>query len=209
MKPWIRDQLIVRGLDNARVLQAMEKIPREQFVPSEFQEFANDDRPLPIGFGQTISQPFIVAYMTSLLNPQPSARILEVGTGSGYQAAILSILCKEVYSIEVIRQLLDRAKIALKAVGCNNVHLRCDDGFIGWPEEAPFDGILLTAAPKEVPEVLLNQLADGGRLIAPIGSQWEQVIYKYTKTGNKIEKEELIPVRFVPMVSGFQGKYLV
>ena len=200
LEPWITEQLISRGIRNTRILQAMADVPRERFVPPAFRQFAYDDRPLPIGYEQTISQAFVVAYMTALLNPQLSDRILEIGTGSGYQAAILAELCAEVCSVEVLSPLAEQAAFTLHEQGYDNVLVRHSDGFDGWQARAPFDGIILTAAPKVIPAPLLQQLAEGGRLVAPIGSRWNQVIVSYRKKGTALKREEFMPVRFVPMV---------
>jgi protein-L-isoaspartate(D-aspartate) O-methyltransferase len=195
----IEEQIRRRGVTDARVLAAMERIPRERFVPAQEATRAYDDTPLPIGEGQTISQPYIVAYMSELLNVEPDHRVLEIGTGSGYQAAVLAELAKEVYSIEIVSALARQAAATLASLGYENVHVRDGDGYAGWPEHAPFDRIILTAAPEKVPQPLLDQLADGGRLIAPVGgqldTQWITVVDK--RDGGLVERQT-IPVRFVP-----------
>jgi protein-L-isoaspartate(D-aspartate) O-methyltransferase len=206
MKEWVENQLASRGIQDQRVLQAMGTVPREAFVLAEFRDYAYIDAPLSIGYEQTISQPFIVAYMTALLNLKRQDRVLEIGTGCGYQTAVLAELSKDVYSIEVVKPLMERATLTLQQLGYRNVHIRHGDGFEGWPSESPFNAIILTAAPKEVPETLIGQLADGGRLVAPVGSKWNQHIVKYEKHGLKITKEFLFPVRFVPMVSLSKNK---
>jgi protein-L-isoaspartate(D-aspartate) O-methyltransferase len=190
-------QIAARGVTASRVLEAMRKVPRERFVPAELASRAYDDRPLPIGLGQTISQPYIVAYMTELLRTEPHHRVLEIGTGSGYQAAILGSLARAVYTIEIVPTLARRASVVLKALGYRNVHVREGDGYAGWPEEAPFDRILVTAAPETIPQPLLDQLAHGGVLVAPVGAttQWLVVV---EKTGRGIIERRTIPVRFVP-----------
>ena len=195
----IEEQIRQRGVTDARVLAAMERIPRERFVPAQEATRAYDDTPLPIGEGQTISQPYIVAYMSELLNVAPDHRVLEIGTGSGYQAAVLAELAKEVYSIEIVPALAQQAAATLASLGYENVHVREGDGYAGWPEHAPFDRIILTAAPEKVPQPLLDQLADGGRLIAPVGgqldTQWITVVDN--REGGLVERQT-IPVRFVP-----------
>ena len=187
------------GVTNADVLKAMEATSREAFLEGIFRERAYDDTPLPIGEGQTISQPYIVAYMSELLNVAPDHRVLEIGTGSGYQAAVLAELAQEVYSIEIVSALAQQAAATLASLGYENVHVRDGDGYAGWPEHAPFDRIILTAAPEKVPQPLLDQLADGGRLIAPVGgqldTQWITVVDK--REGGLVERQT-IPVRFVP-----------
>ena len=195
----IEDQIRARGVRDPRVLAAMEKIQRERFVPPDQAARAYDDTPLPIGEGQTISQPYIVAYMTELLDVQPGHRVLEIGTGSGYQAAVLGELAGEVYTIEIVSRLAKEASATLAALGYSNVHVKDGDGYAGWPEHAPFDRILVTAAPEEIPKPLLEQLAEGGRLIAPVGgqteTQWITVVDK--REGGLVERQT-IPVRFVP-----------
>lgn len=193
----VERQIASRGVTNRRVLDAMQKVPRERFVPPELLARAYDDSPLPIGLGQTISQPYVVAYMTELLRTEPHHRVLELGTGSGYQAAILGSLAREVYTIEIVPALARRAAGVLKDLGYVNVHAREGDGYGGWPEKAPFDRILLTAAPETIPQPLLDQLALGGVLVAPVGSatQWIVVV---EKTGRGIIERRTIPVQFVP-----------
>jgi protein-L-isoaspartate(D-aspartate) O-methyltransferase len=193
----VERQIASRGVTARRVLDAMRTVPRERFVPPELASRAYDDSPLPIGLGQTISQPYIVAYMTELLRTEPDHRVLEIGTGSGYQAAILGSLAREAYTIEIVPALARRAAVVLKELGYGNVHVREGDGYAGWPEEAPFDRILVTAAPETIPQALLDQLAPGGVLVAPVGSttQWISVV---EKTGHGIIERRTIPVRFVP-----------
>ena len=193
----VERQIASRGVTNRRVLDAMQKVPRERFVPPELSARAYDDSPLPIGLGQTISQPYVVAYMTELLRTEPHHRVLELGTGSGYQAAILGNLAREVYTIEIVPALARRAAAVLKDLGYANVHAREGDGYGGWPEKAPFDRILVTAAPETIPQPLLDQLTLGGVLVAPVGSatQWIVVV---EKTGRGIIERRTIPVQFVP-----------
>lgn len=194
----VEQQIKARGIKNPGVLAAMLKVPRHQFVPEEYRAFAYYDSPQPIGEGQTISQPYIVALMTELLEPEETDRVLEIGTGSGYQAAILAELVKEVYTIEIIESLAKRAEELLKNLGYTNVYVRCGDGFKGWPEAAPFDGIIVTCAPTEIPPPLIEQLKIGGKLVIPVGEFFQELIVA-TKTETGIEKKSIIPVRFVPM----------
>jgi protein-L-isoaspartate(D-aspartate) O-methyltransferase len=194
----VRNQIELRGVKNARVLEAMRRVPRHFFVPADVRDEAYEDHPLPIGQGQTISQPYIVAAMTELLEPKPTDRVLEVGTGSGYQAAILSSLVKEVYTIEIIEELGKQAERVLKEQGFDNVHVVIGDGYRGLPDEAPFDGIVVTAAPEEVPAPLLMQLRIGGRLVIPVGD-WNQELKVYTRTKDGYDVRSVFGVRFVPM----------
>jgi protein-L-isoaspartate(D-aspartate) O-methyltransferase len=195
----VEQQIRQRGVTDTRVLDAMRSVPRDRFVPAEMVGKAYEDGPIAIGFGQTISQPYIVAYMTEALGVLPSHKVLEVGTGSGYQAAVLSELVREVYSIEIVPELAQRATATLQALGRTNVRVRAGDGYAGWPEEAPFDRIIVTAAPEEVPRPLVEQLAPGGLLIIPIGAQsgtqWMTLVEK-TPTG--VVQKRTIPVQFVP-----------
>ncbi|OHC80312.1 MAG: protein-L-isoaspartate O-methyltransferase [Rhodospirillales bacterium RIFCSPLOWO2_12_FULL_67_15] len=187
-----------------RVLAAMAKVERHRFVPESDAPYAYINRPRPIGHGQTISQPFIVALMTELLDMEPTDKVLEVGTGSGYQAAVLAELAREVFTIELVEPLGRMAETRLKDLGYANVHVRIGDGFKGWPEEAPFDAIIVTAAPEQVPEILAEQLKPGGRLVIPLGRQWEpQTLLRCVKGENgKLVCENKLPVAFVPMVRG-------
>ena len=187
-----------------RVLAAMAKVQRHRFVPESDAPYAYINRPRPIGHGQTISQPFIVALMTELLDMEPTDKVLEVGTGSGYQAAVLAELAREVFTIELVEPLGRMAETRLKDLGYANVHVRIGDGFKGWPEEAPFDAIIVTAAPEQVPEILAEQLKPGGRLVIPLGRQWEpQTLLRCVKGENgKLVCENKLPVAFVPMVRG-------
>ena len=188
-----------RDITNARVLTAMRKVPRHEFVPKSLSSQAYADRPLPIGEGQTISQPYIVAFMTEELNPRPTDRVLEIGTGSGYQAAVLAGLVSEVYTIEIVDALAQRAGADLKRLGYTNVQVRPGDGYQGWPEAAPFDAIIVTCAPESVPQPLLDQLKDGGRMIIPVGPTWDQNLVLLRKQSGRLEKTAVLPVRFVPM----------
>jgi len=195
----VEQQIRQRGVTNPRVLDAMRAVPRERFVPRELAAEAYEDGPLAIGFGQTISQPFIVAYMTDALNVSPSHKVLEIGTGSGYQAAVLSELVREVYTIEIVPELARRAEVTLESLGRKNVKVRAGDGYAGWPEEGPFDRIIVTAAPKDVPRPLVDQLAPGGRMVIPIGSQGEaQWMTIVEKTAKGVAEKRTIQVQFVP-----------
>jgi protein-L-isoaspartate(D-aspartate) O-methyltransferase len=195
----VREQLVARGIRDARVLEVMARVPRHELVPEALRDDAYDDGPLPIGEGQTISQPYVVAAMSEAAALSGSERVLEVGTGSGYQAAVLSALAAEVYTIELEPVLAARAKHDLERLGCANVHTRTGDGYRGWPEAAPFDAIVVTAAPEQVPPALLEQLKIGGRLVIPVGGSGDQDLWLYTKTERGIERKHLFPVRFVPL----------
>ncbi|HEV8618740.1 MAG TPA: protein-L-isoaspartate(D-aspartate) O-methyltransferase, partial [Candidatus Udaeobacter sp.] len=166
---------------------------------------AYDDRPLPIGYGQTISQPFIVALMTQRLQPKPNDRVLEIGTGSGYQAAVLSELAGEVYTIEIVRPLAQHAEVLLRELGYKNVHVKAGDGYKGWPEHAPFDAIIVTAAPDHVSQPLVEQLKEGGRMVIPVGKTGAQMLYLLEKRGGKIKQKAVIPVKFVPFTRDHAG----
>lgn len=195
----VATQIRGRGVTNDRVLQAMQTVLRHKFVPENERHLAYEDFPLPIGYEQTISQPYIVAYMTEALEIQPDDRILEIGTGSGYQAAVLSVLAKEVYSIEIVRPLCEEAELRLNNLGYKNVQIRCGDGYAGWPEKAPFDGIIITAAPENIPQPLLDQLASGGRLILPLGGHYQELVFVKKDSHGNLSRKNLLPVRFVPM----------
>lgn len=200
-KTMVEEQLAAPGRDirNRRVLDAMAAVPRHEFVPKALWKFAYSDDPLPIGYGQTISQPFIVAFMTEQLDPKPTDRVLEIGTGSGYQAAVLSRLVAEVYTIEIIEPLAKRAEADLKRLGYNNVKVLAGDGYQGWPEHAPFDAIIVTCAPDRIPQPLVGQLRDGGRMIIPVGPSDNQQLFLLQKLGTEVEQQAILPVRFVPM----------
>jgi len=193
----VETQIIRRGVKDTNVLEAMKKVPRHLFVPENMKNYAYEDEPLPIGQEQTISQPYIVALMTELLELKKDSKVLEIGTGSGYQAAILSEICDSVSSIEIICELADRADSILKNLGYK-VDVKCGDGYRGWPEKAPFDGIIVTAAPDEIPQPLLDQLAEGGRMVIPVGT-YHQYLKLIRKIDGEIKEESVIPVRFVPM----------
>ena len=195
----VREQIEARGVHEARVLAAMRKVPRHLFVRPGDVSYAYVDSPQPIGYGQTISQPFIVAFMTEALELKPQDRVLEIGTGSGYQAAVLAELVQDVYTIEIVDPLAKEAEKRLRRLGYSNVHVRIGDGYRGWPEAAPFDAIMVTAAPGHVPQPLIDQLRDGGRLVLPVG-RWEQNLIRLRRTPKGVQQETLLPVRFVPMI---------
>lgn len=201
----IEDQLKRRGIKDPRVLQAMQEVDRKDFIPGEMKSRAYEDGPLPIGEGQTISQPYIVAYMAQELKLNPEDKVLEIGTGCGYNAAVLSRLAGHVYSIEIVEWLADLARENLEKTGIKNISTRKADGFKGWPEEAPFDAVILTAAPASIPEPLKEQLKEGGRLLTPVGTSVQRLIL-LEKTGKNLFKEEnLLPVSFVPMTGKAQS----
>ena len=201
----IERDLMTRGIRDARVLEAMGSIERELFVPEKLRSLAYEDRPLSIGEGQTISQPYMVAFMTQLLSLKGTERVLEIGTGSGYQTAVLGEIAAEVYSIEIIPKLSERAKILLVQLGFDNVHLKVGDGFFGWAEQGPFDAILVTAAAPKIPEPLWRQLREGGRLIMPLGAERQaQTLVRVTKSDGKQVVEELTGVVFVPLTGAIR-----
>ena len=197
----VAEQLVDRGISDRRVLEAMLKVPRHEFLPEQVRNRAYEDHPVPIGFGQTISQPYIVAFMTEQMRTRPDARILEIGTGCGYQAAVLSVLGCEVRSVEIIEPLALRATETLQRLGYPGVYIRCADGHAGWPEAAPYDAIIVTCAPQRIPESLVDQLKDGGRMVIPAGVGQDQTLYLLTKSANSIEQTAVLPVRFVPMTT--------
>jgi protein-L-isoaspartate(D-aspartate) O-methyltransferase len=196
----VEEQIRQRGVSDARVLDAMRTVPRHRFVPPALESSAYDDGPLPLGSGQTISQPYVVAYMAEMLDVGPDHVVLDVGTGSGYHAAVLAQIAREVYSIEIVPELAARAAETLRALGYDNVHVRHGDGYDGWPEHAPFDRVLAAAAPTDVPPPLVDQLSADGKMVLPVGAQggpqWITVIEK-TAGGNTVERRTL-PVQFVP-----------
>ena len=196
----IEQQLKPRGIKDERVLSAMGKVPREEFVPGEGRVDAYQDGPLPIGNNQTISQPYIVAFMTEQLRPKPSDRVLEIGSGSGYQAAILAELVSDVYTIEIVEPLAKSADATLQRLGYKNVHIRVGDGYKGWLEEAPFDAIIVTCAPEKVPQPLVDQLKNGGRMVIPVGERFAQQLYLLEKQNGQLKESATLPVRFVPML---------
>jgi protein-L-isoaspartate(D-aspartate) O-methyltransferase len=196
----IRQQIMARGVYDERVLDAMQSVPRHLFVPVNSRHSAYHDGPLSIGQGQTISQPYIVALMTEVMALKEHERVLEIGTGSGYQTAILSRLAARVYTIERIPELADRARDVLCQLGYNNVQIRIGDGTLGWPEQGPYDAIVVTAASPKVPEPLTEQLAEGGRLVAPIGGSWSQSLVRIRRQGDRLQRRELATVAFVPLI---------
>jgi len=192
-------QIKARGITDKRVLDAMRAVERHDFVPGGNTQDAYDDSPLPIGHGQTISQPYIVALMSDKLDLEPGEKILEVGTGSGYQAAVLAEMGAEVYSVEIVEPLAEQARQNLKAAGYTKVHVRHGDGYQGWQAHAPYDGVIVTCSPSEVPQKLKNQLSEGGRIVIPVGGTFMQNLVVLKKKGNTFERNEITPVRFVPM----------
>jgi protein-L-isoaspartate(D-aspartate) O-methyltransferase len=201
----VSTQLEARGIRDPRVLDAMRRVERHRFVPESLRHHAYQDRPLAIGHDQTISQPYIVAVMTEAARVKASDRVLEIGTGSGYQAAVLSVLAGQVYTIEIVEPLAREARARLEELGYRNVTVRAGDGYRGWPEKAPFDAILVTAAPPEIPQPLLDQLAVGGRLVAPIG-EGEQELVLVERTAAGLQRRRIVPVRFVPMTGEAQQR---
>ena len=199
-KKMVREQIIRRGISNNQVIDVMQNTPRHRFVPDGVADYAYQDNALPIGKGQTISQPYIVAFMTETLDVDSTYKVLEIGTGSGYQAAVLSPLVKHVYTIEIVKMLAQRADSTLKALSYNNVTVRWGDGYKGWPEEAPFDRIIGTAAPPEIPKALIDQLKPGGKMVLPVGTNWQEIVVLTNSKFGKIQKKNVLPVRFVPMV---------
>jgi protein-L-isoaspartate(D-aspartate) O-methyltransferase len=200
----VRQQVAMRGVNETRLLAAMRKVPRHQFVPEAVRHLAYTDQPLPIGYDQTISQPFIVAFMTEKLQLRPTDRVLEIGTGSGYQAAILAELAREVYTIEIVAPLGERAQGTLQRLGYKNVHVKIGDGYQGWPEEAPFEAVIVTCAPEHVPRPLIDQTREGGRVIIPVGAAGSQLLYLLEKKAGRLQQRAVLPVRFVPMTGSAQ-----
>jgi len=194
----VADQIQARGVTDPRVLAAMRTVPRHRFVPEQLRPQAYEDHPLPIGQGQTISQPYIVGLMSELLQLQGDERVLEVGTGSGYQAAVLAELAKEVYSVEILEPLARRASATLRELGYAGANVRAGDGYLGWPEAAPFDAIIVTAAPDHIPQPLVDQLKIGGRLVIPVGGSAQELLL-CVKTAQGLLRKSIIPVRFVPL----------
>jgi protein-L-isoaspartate(D-aspartate) O-methyltransferase len=192
-------QIRARDVRDEAVLRAMSRVPRHLFVPEGLRVYAYEDRPLPIGQGQTISQPYIVGYMTDVLQVEPSHSVLEIGTGSGYQSAVLADIVKQVYSIEIVPQLADGARRALAQTGYRNVEIRTGDGYRGWPERAPFDRIIVTAAPPQIPDALVDQLAVGGIMVVPVGTDYQEIVI-IIRTATGVTEKRTIGVRFVPMV---------
>lgn len=200
-KAMVEEQIRSRGVTHEGVLRAMTEVPRHEFVPEELRLSAYEDRPLPIGLEQTISQPFIVAMMTELVDPKPSHVVLEVGTGSGYQAAVIARLVAEVYTIEIIPEHAESARQRLQRMGIGNVEVRAGNGYLGWPDKAPFDGILVTAGATEIPQPLIEQLKPGGRMVIPVGNGPEDQVLKVVEKSQSgaVEVRDIFPVRFVPL----------
>jgi protein-L-isoaspartate(D-aspartate) O-methyltransferase len=195
----VSDQIVARGVSDIHVIEAMKNTPRHLFVPDDLVEYAYNDHPLPIGYGQTISQPYIVALMTEMLNLTGDEKVLEIGTGSGYQAAILSQLADTCFSIEVVKELAELSAKRLNGLGYNNVIVKWGDGYLGWPDRAPFDAIIITAAPEKIPDELVNQLKTSGKMIVPVGKLYQNLLL-ITKTKKGYQQRNIIPVRFVPMI---------
>jgi protein-L-isoaspartate(D-aspartate) O-methyltransferase len=194
----VLSQIASRGVHDPLTLAAMRRVPRHLFVPPASVSQAYEDHPVPIGFGQTISQPYIVAFMTEALGLRGGESVLEVGTGCGYQAAVLAEIAARVYSVEIVEPLASEAAARLKRLGYANVSVRAGDGYLGWPDAAPFDGIMVTAAAPRIPEPLRQQLRDGGRLIVPVGEEWQELVL-VTRHGERFDERRVLPVRFVPM----------
>jgi protein-L-isoaspartate(D-aspartate) O-methyltransferase len=195
----VREQVAMRGVTNERILTAMRKVPREQFVPEAMRDRSYSDQPLPIGYDQTISQPFVVAFMTEKLQLKSTDRVLEIGTGSGYQAAILGELAAEVYTIEIVEPLGKGAAATLQRLGYKKVHVKIGDGYKGWPEHAPYDAVIVTCAPDHVPQPLVQQIKEGGRIVIPVGPAGGQELYLLEKREGQLKQRAVLPVRFVPM----------
>ena len=201
----VERQIAARGIADPATLEAMRTVPRHEFLPLRLRDEAYMDYPLPIGHGQTISQPFIVAFMTEAIRPQPGEKILEIGAGSGYQAAILAEMGADVYTVEIVEPLAEMAGQTLQRLGYDNAHVKHGDGYRGWPEHAPFDAIIVTCAPDKIPPDLVAQLKEGGRMIIPVGGGMSQELVLLRKAGGKIEKQSVLPVRFVPMTGEAQN----
>lgn len=202
----VENQIRRRGVTDRQVLEAMERVPRHEFVPDRLKDQAYGDFPLSIGYGQTISQPYIVALMSECLALEPSDKVLEIGTGSGYQAAVLAEIVSQVYSVEILKPLADEAAGRLKRLGYTNVHVRHADGYYGWQDHAPYDAIIVTCAADHIPPALVEQLADGGRLVLPVGPPGDQqTLWEVTKRGEEIAQKDITGVLFVPLTGGHEG----
>jgi protein-L-isoaspartate(D-aspartate) O-methyltransferase len=188
-----------RGISDPATLATLRAVPRHEFLPLRLREEAYRDYPLPIGHGQTISQPYVVAFMTEAIRPKPGEKILEIGAGSGYQAAVLAQMGADVYTIEIVEPLAEMAQQTLERLGYTNAHVKHGDGYRGWPEHAPFDAVIVTCAPDKIPPDLIAQMKDGGRMIIPVGGGMEQELILLRKNGDRVEKQSVLPVRFVPM----------
>jgi protein-L-isoaspartate(D-aspartate) O-methyltransferase len=200
-------QIKARGVNDPEVLKAMLKVERHRFVPEEYINQAYEDHPLPVGEGQTISQPYIVAVMTEMLELDKNSKVLEIGTGSGYQAAVLAEICDSVYSIEIFESLARQAKKTLESLDYENIFIKTGDGYKGWPEHSPFDAVIVTCAPTHIPQPLKDQLAEGGRMIIPVGEYYSQDLILLEKKNGKLKEKNVLPVRFVPMIDDKGTKY--
>ncbi|MBI9037071.1 MAG: protein-L-isoaspartate(D-aspartate) O-methyltransferase [Bacteroidales bacterium] len=203
----VLEQIELRGINDRAVLNAMRKVPRHKFVPDIYIEYSYNDYPLPIGEGQTISQPYIVAFMTDELKLEPTDKVLEIGTGSGYQAAVLAEICDTVYTIEIFESLGNKAKKLLRKLNYENIKIKIGDGYKGWLEFSPFDVIIVTCSPTEIPQALIDQLKEGGRMIIPVGTKNNQNLVLLKKKNGKIKQHSVLPVRFVPMINESGEEY--
>lgn len=203
----VEKQIIARGITDVNVIRAMSDVQRHLFVPEEYQRSAYADHPLPIGEGQTISQPYIVAFMTEILKPDSTSRVLEVGTGSGYQAAVMAEICDSVFTIEIFKSLGLQASKILEELDYTNVQVKIGDGYKGWSEKAPFDAIIVTCSPTHIPDALKDQLKEGGKMIIPVGNFYNQELILLEKRKGKMESKDVLPVRFVPMIGADGQKY--
>lgn len=198
-KRMVEKQIMARGIEDERVINALMKVPRHEFIPAKYGHYSYQDSPLPIGYDQTISQPYIVALMTEAMNLSSADRVLEIGTGSGYQAAILAEIVAEVYTVEIVEPLGEAARSRLESLGYENIHVKIGDGYEGWEEHAPFDRIIVTCAPTEIPQPLVDQLKEGGIMVIPVGNAGFQYLYRVKKYMGEAETEKVIPVSFVPL----------
>lgn len=203
----VEEQIAARGIDEKAVIDAMLKVERHLFVSRQFRHLAYSDSPLPIGFGQTISQPYIVGLMTQLLDINSESKVLEIGTGSGYQAAILGELCQEVYSIEIVEGLAQKAQVIIESLNYDNLYLKCGDGYVGWEEHAPFDAIIVTCSPRKIPQPLIDQLGENGSMVIPIGAKNVKSLVLLKKINGKLVRKDIISVRFVPMIDDRGNEY--